>query len=179
MARLSRVTSADLYAVYDFGEPTGGVFRDGAPVVSDIAKVDAGRRIGLLAFDKQAFEIAKRQYRQYWQWRRERNEDRWRSQERGEMDYDAKNMMHLVRMLYSAENIVAAGAPLVRFSGEKLSVLMSIRRGERTFGEIMDLAAGIESRLHPAAERLPPECDKARVDEILAEAMSLHHTETE
>ena len=171
MARLSRGTTADLYAVYEFGEPTGGVFRDGAPVVSDIAKGDAGRRIGLMAFDKQAFEIAKRRHRQYWEWRRERNEDRWRSQERGEMDYDAKNMMHLVRLLFSGEHIVETGEPLVRFEGERLATLMSIRRGEWTFGKIMALAEEVQARMLAGEERLPVDCDRAKVDEWLEEVM--------
>jgi predicted nucleotidyltransferase len=171
MARLSRGTTADLYAVYDFGEPTGGVFRDGAPVADDIAKSDAGRRIGLLAFDKQAFEIAKRQHRQYWQWRHERNEDRWRSQERGEMDFDAKNMMHLVRLLYSGCHIVETGEPMVRFTGEPLATLLSIRRGERSFDGIMELADVLHARMEAGADRLPPDCDRDKVEALLEEVM--------
>ena len=170
MARLSRGTAADLYAVYEFGEATGGVFRDGAPVLSDIPKSEAGRRIGLLAFDKQAFDIAKRQHRQYWEWKRDRNEARWRSQERGEMDYDAKNMMHLVRLMFSGEHIVETGEPLVRFEGERLATLMAIRRGEWTFEEIMALAEEIRGRMLAGEGRLPADCDKDKVDEWLAEA---------
>jgi predicted nucleotidyltransferase len=171
MARLSRTASADLFAVYDFGEATGGVFRNGSPVVSDVAKADAGRRIGILAFDKQAFETAKRRHRQYWDWKRTRNDARWRAQERGETDYDAKNMMHLVRLLYSGVHIVETGAPLVRFEGKKLETLLSIRRGERTFGEIMALAESLRSGMEEKADRLPPTCDKAKVDGLMAEAM--------
>lgn len=168
MARLSRGTSADLFAVYDFGAPAGGLFRDGAPVVSDIPKSDASRRVGILAFDKQAFDIAKRQHRQYWDWIRDRNDARWIAQERGQMDYDAKNMMHLVRLLFSGEHIVDAGEPMVRFEGEKLDVLMSIRRGERSFDDIMALAAAVLARMEAKADRLPPECDTAKVDQLLA-----------
>lgn len=168
MARLSRGTSADLYAVYLFDAPTGGLFRDGQPVVSDVAKSEAGRRIGILAFDKQAFEIAKRRHSQYWEWRRDRNESRWRSQENGEMDYDAKNMMHLVRLLFSGVNIVETGAPLVRFEGERLDTLMSIRRGECSFDEIMALATDLHARMESGADRLAPECDLAKVDALLA-----------
>ena len=168
MARLSRHTSADLFAVYAFDAPTGGLFRNGEPLVSDIPLADAPRRAGILVFDKQAFDIAKRRHKQYWQWRRDRNEDRWRSQENGEMDYDAKNMMHLVRLLFSGVHIVENGAPLVRFEGEKLQSLMAIRRGERSFDEIMALAADLQARMERGADRLPPECDLARVDDLIS-----------
>ncbi len=63
--------------VYDYGKETGGVFRGGAPVVSSIPKEDVGLRIGVLIFNKQAFESAKRQHREYWDWRRHRNDARW------------------------------------------------------------------------------------------------------
>lgn len=168
MARLSRGTTADLYAVYLFDAPTGGLFRDGAPVISDVGRFDATRRVGILAFDKQAFDIAKRRHRQYWEWRRDRNESRWRNQENGEMDYDAKNMMHLVRLLFSGVNIVENGEPIVRFEGERLDTLMSIRNGRRSFDEIMVLAAALQARMERGADRLPPECDLAKVDDLLA-----------
>ena len=168
MARLSRHTSADLFAVYAFDAPTGGLFRNGEPVVSDIPLSDASRRIGILVFDKQAFDIAKRRHKQYWEWKRDRNESRWRSQENGEMDYDAKNMMHLVRLLFSGVHIVETGAPLVRFEGEPLDLLMSIRRGERSFDEIMALATELHARMERDADRLPPECDLDKVDALVA-----------
>ena len=51
---------------------------------------------------------------------------RWVQQERGELDYDAKNMMHLTRLLFSGENIVKNGEPIGRFEGEKLETLLPI-----------------------------------------------------
>ena len=84
----------------------------------------------LFLYNEQAFNRAKRQHHEYWDWWRNRNESRWTAQERGQMDYDAKNMMHLVRLLLSGENIVKTGEPIVRFGGERLETLLSIRRGE-------------------------------------------------
>ena len=117
------------------------------------------------------FESAKRQHRQYWDWRRNRNEARWTQQERGEMDYDAKNMMHLMRLLYSGEGIVRNGEPIVRFSGEKLERLLSIKRGEWSFDEIMAEASAVQANIEAGRNRLPPECDRQKVDELIAEVM--------
>ena len=44
------------------------------------------------------------------------------------MDYDAKNMMHLVRLLLSGENIVKTGEPIVRFDGERLLLDLSLAK---------------------------------------------------
>ena len=159
-------------SVYDYGTATGGVFRGGKPVVYDIPKEDAKMRIGILIFNKQAFESAKRQHQEYWAWKRNRNNARWVQQERGELDYDAKNMMHLTRLLFSGENIVKYGAPIVRFMDKKLETLLSIRRGEWTFDEIMTHAEKIQAEIESGKGRLPVESDKAKIDELIAEVMN-------
>ena len=136
--------------------------------LSDAAMLDPAKRIGVLVYNEQAFGSAKRQHREYWDWRRNRNESRWTAQERGEMDYDAKNMMHLARLLMSGESIVNDGKPIVRFSGSRLETLLSIRRGEWTFDEIMAFADAKRSAIENGKGRLPPDCDRATVDVLMA-----------
>ena len=169
--RLSKSVTEDMLHIYDYGKSTGGVFRGGAPVTSSIPKEDADKRIGILVFNKQAFESAKRQHREYWDWRRHRNEARWVQQERGQLDYDAKNMMHLTRLLFSGENIVENGCPIVRFEGAKLDILLSIRRGEWTFEEIISHAESIQERIEKGKNCLPRECDLEKVDALVATVM--------
>ena len=169
--RISKSVTEDLLHIYDYGKETGGVFRGGAPVVSSIPKEDAGLRIGVLIFNKQAFESAKRQHREYWDWRRHRNDARWVQQERGRLDYDAKNMMHLTRLLFSGENIVMNGCPIVRFTGEKLETLLSIRRGEWEFDRIIAHAEAIQARIDTGKDRLPTDCDKEKVSDLIAKVM--------
>ena len=127
--------------------------------------------IGILIFNKQAYESAKRQHKEYWEWRRNRNEARWVQQERGQLDYDAKNMMHLTRLLFSGESIVKNGRPIVRFTGEKLETLLSIRRGEWEFDRIIAHAETIQARIIDGKDRLPVECDKEKVSDLIAEVM--------
>ena len=169
--RLSKSVTEDILHVYDYGRPTDGVFRGGAPVTASIPKEDAARRIGILIFNKQAFESAKRQHKEYWDWRRNRNEARWVQQERGQLDYDAKNMMHLTRLLFSGENIVLNGRPIIRFSGEKLETLLSIRRGEWEFDKIIAHAEAIQARIIDGKNRLPADCDTEKVSDLIAEVM--------
>ncbi len=171
VTRLSKSVTADIFHVYDFGVETGGVFRGGAPVVSSVPKEDAGKRIGVLIFNKQAFDSAKRQHQEYWSWRRHRNEARWVQQERGQLDYDAKNMMHLTRLLFSGENLVKNGEPIVRFDGEKLQTLLSIRRGEWTFDAIIAHAEKIQAEIEARKGRLRLVPDRTRIDGLIDEVM--------
>ena len=87
------------------------------------------------------------------------------------MDYDAKNMMHLVRLLMSGESIVTTGEPIVRFEGSRLDTLLSIRRGEWTFDEIMAFADEKRGVIEGGKSRLPPDCDRSAVDALIAAVM--------
>ena len=162
--------SGELYRLYDYGASARGVFRNGMLVCESIPKEDeASRFVGLMMFSKNAFEQAKSRHRQYWEWRRTRNEARWRSQEAGLLDYDAKNLMHTFRLLYSALNIMENGEPLVRFSGEKLQELRDIRAGRFGYDELVAKAEALSGRLAAGRETLPlPESsDIRKVNDLL------------
>jgi hypothetical protein len=70
-------------------------------------------------------------------------------------------MMHTVRLLLSGRSLMLSGRPIVRFTGDDLALLMSIREGKLSFDEIMAIARGILDdceRLKAAAD-LPDVCD--------------------
>ena len=170
-APISKSVVADILAIYDFSEPTGGVFRGGKPVVFDVPKVDADKRVGIMIFNKHAFDSAKRQHQEYWNWKRNRNDSRWIQQERGELDYDAKNMMHLTRLLFSGLNIVKNGEPIVRFSGSQLETLLAIRRGEWSFDAIMAQAEKYQNEIEAGKRNLQADVDKDKIDELIVAVM--------
>jgi len=76
-----------------------------------------------------------------------------------------------VRLLMSGESIVTTGRPIVRFDGSRLETLLSIRRGEWTFDEIMAFADEKRGIIESGKSRLPPDCDKAAVDMLIATTM--------
>ena len=80
-------------------------------------------------------------------------------------------MMHLTRLLFSGENIVLNGRPIIRFSGEKLETLLSIRRGEWEFDKIIAHAEAIQARIIDGKNRLPADCDTEKVSDLIAEVM--------
>jgi hypothetical protein len=164
--------SGDLYRLYDYGEGARGVFRNGMLVCESIPMADETTRFrGLMMFNRNAFEQSKSKHRQYWEWRRTRNEARWRSQEAGLLDYDAKNLMHTFRLLYSALHIVEHGEPLVRFSGERLQELRDIRAGCFHYPELVAKAEALSDKLSRLRDSsgLPDAADRGRIDALLRE----------
>ena len=158
------------YRLYHYGSEAKGVFRDGQLACESVPLQDELARFrGLLIFDKAGYERAKANHENYWQWRRMRNEARWTAQERGHLDYDAKNMMHTFRLLISAESILTRGEPLVRVGDADREFLTKIREGR--FG-YEDLVAQAEQRVHAltgseSAAALPGDPSPGFVDDLL------------
>ena len=160
------------YRLYEYGTGARGVFRGGQIVCESIPVEDEWTRLrGWLVFDEEGYERRARDHRSYWQWRKERNEARWQTQERGEVDYDAKNMMHTFRLLKSARSIVQRGQPQVRFDGEERLELLSIRAGVHGYDELAARAEAEIEEVEAMAARcsLPAVCDPELADSLLVE----------
>jgi uncharacterized protein len=162
----------DTYRLYHYGRSARGVFRGGMLACESIPKKDENTKFaGFLLYSEQAWKQALLDHQNYWAWRRNRNDARWQQQESGELDFDAKNMMHTVRLLLSGRSIMESGQPIVRFSGDQLSLLMSIREGKRSFDEIMAIAEGLlaDCERLKAQSGLPEMCDPSRATALLHE----------
>ncbi len=162
--------SGEIYRLYHYGPSAKGVFHKEMLLCENIPKEDETTHFcGLMLFNKNAYEQAKIKHRQYWEWRRKRNEARWRSQEAGLLNYDAKNLMHTFRLLYSALHLLENGEPLVRFTGEKRQELCDIRAGRFGYEELVTKAETLAARLAQEGEKssLPESCDLDRVNDLL------------
>lgn len=160
----------DAYRLYRYGEGARGVFRDGTLACESIPLEDETRQFaGLLFYNESAWKQALADHQNYWTWRRERNEARWRQQENGELDYDAKNIMHTVRLLMSGESILRNGRPLVRVDGEQRELLLSIRKGKYRYDELIDMAETIAERCTDecALSHLQPSVDPSLPERLL------------
>jgi uncharacterized protein len=131
-----------LFRLYRIGAEARGVFRGGGlPVCVSVNKeIERSHYLGLLMFNEQGFQRAKLDHHNYWRWRTERNDARWIAQESGQLDYDAKNLMHCMRLLFSARQMLDGGEPLVRVSGAVRSELLDIRAGKFSYPELIERA---------------------------------------
>jgi predicted nucleotidyltransferase len=170
VAKLEHVP--DTYRLYYYGSGARGVFRGDVLVCESIPEGDeASHFAGVLIFNEQSWKQALIEHQNYWGWRKSRNDARWEAQEAGQLDFDAKNMMHTIRLLMSGRSILEKGAPIVRFEGQSLTLLLDIRAGKIPFDEIMNVANELMSecdRLKLTAQ-LPPKCDLAAADALLLE----------
>lgn len=162
--------TAHVYRLYDYGAESRGVFRgDDNLVCESIPQQDEQKRfVGLMIYNKDAFESALREWRQYWDWKNNRNDQRWLDQENGELDYDAKNLMHCMRLLLSGINILRTGEPIVRFEGEQLQLLREIRAGKFPYEEIMAWAERLLAEMEELTETtsIPRKPDIRLIDKL-------------
>jgi len=86
--------------------------------------------------------------------------------------FDTKYAMHAARLGYQGIELLETGWLTLPVPEPARSRLMAIRTGERSFGETIAEIEDLERRLAGALERtaLPPEPDRAAVDEFLVQA---------
>lgn len=76
-----------------------------------------------------------KEYREYWEWVEKRNEHRYSGNQKHGKDYDAKNMMHTIRLLQVAEEIFRDGKLNVRRSNREQ--LLNIKSGHWEYDELL------------------------------------------
>ena len=157
---------------YYYDTASKGVFRgdESADIVCESIPVEDEYKkfAGILIYHKDAYERELKLWHQYWGWKQNRNEARWKDQEGKENPVDFKNMSHCMRLLYSGENILVNGEPLVRFEGEKLQRLKDIRSGLISYEELVLEAEERLAKLDAARKTcsLPTNPDFELVNEL-------------
>lgn len=98
-----------------------------------------------------------------------RNEERFLTNEQHDQGYDSKNMMRTMRLLDMAEEIAREGVIRVRRPNREF--LLKVRAGEFAYEELLALAEEKMARVREAfaASDLPEEVDRAVVQELLME----------
>jgi hypothetical protein len=162
------------------GSDSAGPFPD-APafrgIVSDASANDvqlssipkALTPLAVMHFNKDGYSTYCREYKEYWDWVGDRNEERYQSTLRHGHNYDAKNMMHTFRLLAMAEEIATHKKVIVHRPDADRDFLLRIRAGEFTFE---DLLSRVEAKLAAieaayALSHLPEAPDTAKAEALL------------
>ena len=102
--------------------------------------------IAYLFFNQDGYSKYAKEYGEYWLWINKRNEERYNTNQLHGKNYDSKNMMHTIRLLQSAEQIVSFGKLNIKVSNRE--ELLAIKAGEKEYDELLqmaeDLIASIE-----------------------------------
>lgn len=166
----------NVYRLYKMGDKAKGVFRGDNMLVCESISIDEefDNFAGVLIYNQAEYEQAVKSWHTYWDWVRNRNDQRWLDQEKGLLNYDSKNMLHCMRLLLSGENILRHGYPLVRFEGEQRKHLMDIRYGRLPYEEVM---AEVDKKMVELEElyktsTIPYEVNTNKIDDFYRELNS-------
>lgn len=159
----------DVYALYCSSDAAYGGIVSGAMAneVRTVSVPPYAVPATYLYFNQDAYSLHCRQYREYHQWLKLRNEQRYLGNQAHKQGYDAKNMMHTIRLLQVALELLQTGRIAVRRSNR--DELLAIKSGKYTYDALMEMAAELMQKIESATitSPLPPEPDKEAIQRIL------------
>ncbi|MGI4737815.1 MAG: DNA polymerase beta superfamily protein [Janthinobacterium lividum] len=145
----------DLYALFTDSLPDKelgyrGLVRDLATsqdvLLSAVPKGE--ELVAYLSFNRTGYSVYCRAFREYWDWVEKRNKERYENTVQHGKNYDAKNMLHVFRLLQMAEEIARTGEINVRRSNREF--LLQIRRGEFEYAELIAKAEHLIAQVDAA-----------------------------
>lgn len=125
------------------------------------------KQAGYLYFNTEAYSAYCREYREYWDWVAKRNENRYQGNKEHGKDYDAKNMMHTIRLLQVAEEIGLQGKLNVR--RQNRDELLAIKTGKYEYEDLLKMAEDLTERITLAYEKslLPQSPDVTEITNLV------------
>jgi len=128
--------------------------------------------LAIVKFNKEEYKQTKEKWKQYWDWKENRNEVRSELEEK--YGFDCKHAMHLVRLLRLGEEILTEG--IVRVRRPDAEELLSIRNGAWSYEELVNYAEGKDKLIKEVLYKktdLPKKINIHRAAEILMEIQNI------
>ena len=127
------------------------------------------KEMAYLSFNAEAYSMYCKEYKEYWDWVKNRNDNRYQSNLEHGKKYDSKNMMHTIRLLQVAEEILRDGKLHVK--RENREQLLSIKSGQMEYDDLLTMADELMEKVETLSKtsKLPKEPDRLRIEEILVE----------
>lgn len=168
----------DCYNLYYSNELnySGVAKKDNANEVS-LSSIPKGEKpIAMLYFNKDAYSIYCKQYKEYWDWVAKRNEQRYDTTMLHGKKYDSKNMMHVFRLLLMAKEIAVDGKINV-FRNDR-DFLLAIKEGKFEYDELVQKAEALKGELPLLYEQsnLQDEPNTESINELLIKMREVYYT---
>lgn len=165
--------SKGVYALfYDKGDRLGyhGIVHKAEANEVSLSPIPKGETpIAYLSFNAEAYSGYCKEYKEYWDWVAERNEDRYHTNLHHGKNYDSKNMMHTIRLLQVAEEILRDGKLNVKRPNREQ--LLRIKSGEMDYEELLTMADKLMENIehHAAISSLQEKPNKEKAEKALVE----------
>lgn len=170
----------DMYALFhqsQTGRKFSGIFSGQEADEVSLSSVPEGLQPkAILYFNKDGYSVYCKEYRQYWEWIELRNEERYENTVSHGKNYDAKNMMHVFRLLNMAEEIALYKKVNVR--RPEREYLLKVRAGEFSYEDLLKEAEEkiqVTDDLFKKAD-LPEQPDHEAADELLVQIREVIYT---
>ncbi|MEX6690238.1 nucleotidyltransferase domain-containing protein [Danxiaibacter flavus] len=120
-----------------------------------------------LFFNAEAYSIYCKDYKEYWDWVGKRNDERYLTNQKHGKPYDAKNMMHTIRLLQMAEEIALYKTIHVR--RQNRDELLAIKAGDFDYEDLLSMANDLMQKIEDAfkTSALPDQPDTNLAEQLL------------
>jgi uncharacterized protein len=120
----------------------------------------------LLYFNRDGYSVYCKEYREYWDWVAKRNDERYRNTKSHGKKYDAKNMMHVFRLLEMAIEI--GNEKKVNVKRQNREFLLDIKAGKYDYDELLKMAYERQKEMEFAFEnsKLPDKPDLVMINDL-------------
>lgn len=120
--------------------------------------------VGFLLVNIDEYKAEHTKWKQYWDWKKNRNEDRAELEEK--YTFDTKHASHLVRLMKMCKEILTDGKVLIRRPDAK--ELLAIRNGKFKYDELIEWAENSDKELDALYEKstLPHSPNWEKIDEL-------------
>lgn len=99
------------------------------------------KEIAYLSCNLEGYSKYCKEYAAYWDWIEKRNEERYNTNLTHGKHYDSKNMMHTIRLLQTAWEIITTGKLSIRVTNRE--ELLSIKDGEMDYDALLAMAENL------------------------------------
>lgn len=129
--------SLNMYAMF-VGDGFKGIMNENGHDVLLSSITKGLSPIGYLSFNQMGYSKYCQDYKEYWDWVEKRNNERYQSTLNHGKGYDAKNIMHTFRLLYTALDIARTGRIIVK--RENRDELLAIKSGQFDYDDLLQKA---------------------------------------
>ncbi|MBO6212261.1 DNA polymerase beta superfamily protein [Algoriella sp.] len=138
---LTKIAHAkDLFALYySYNNAYSGIVKDETNDDVRLSKVPKTEKpIVLLTFLKDEYSNYCKHYKEYWEWMNLRNENRYTTNLDHGKNYDSKNMMHTIRLLKVAKELLETSVLNIKRIDDRAE-LLAIKNGKYSYEEIIKM----------------------------------------
>jgi len=153
---------------HDENIPYKGIMKSENANELALSSIPKGEKsIGLLFFNTNSYSSYCKKYKEYWNWVKKRNEERYKTTISHGKNYDSKNMMHTFRLLRMAKEI--ATEQTIHVKRKDREFLLDVKHGKFEYDELVTWATELKTELETMyiKSSLPERPNLETINELL------------